>query len=136
KKVTPEFSRYCAEHQLNAEVAAREAMYSDPADFLFLGRSGDKRAVPVLERALKARNYMIVAQAALGLGRLGDKNAIPSILDAARAAPAEVSALIARGLLFFDDPKVLAEAERLIGNKRFVDEFRKALREKGPEAVQ
>jgi hypothetical protein len=136
RKFTAEFVRYCTERRVSPDQTAQEAMYTDPLDFLYLGHSQDPRTFPILQTALKARNYMVEVQAAAGLGRLRDKRAIPLIEEAAGRAPAEVAGLIARGLLFFDDTHALEAAERFIHDARYIEEFRRILREKGPEAVQ
>jgi hypothetical protein len=47
---------------------------------------------------------MIEIMASMGLAEIGDKDSISFIVAACRRAPAEAAAVMARSLVYFDDP--------------------------------
>jgi hypothetical protein len=67
-----------------------EALLSDPSykvrvqAALVLGKLGDKRAVPALQKALKDSNPSVRGVACSSLGRIGDPAAIPALKDATK----------------------------------------------------
>jgi HEAT repeat protein len=135
RQLTPDFIAWASSHKLSAEAASHEQAYGLPVDLTFLAMTGDPRALPLLRRALASRNYLLQAVAAKGLARLQDVSSVPAIIDAARNAPAQVAELIARTLVFFDDPRAQAAADMFITNREVLDELRKISRERGPAGV-
>ena len=74
----------------------------------------DRRAIPLLNRALLSRDPLIQAEAAEGLALIGDKASIPLILEACRKAPAHVAGLIAASLVYFDDAAAQAAVDQFL----------------------
>jgi HEAT repeat protein len=75
-----------------------------------LGETRDARAIPVLQRGLKAHGQIQVA-AAVGLAELQDRDSIPLIVDACKNAPPEIASTIAFfALVSFDDPRAQSAA--------------------------
>lgn len=109
---SPEFDNWVKSHNLDPGLAAEDAMLVSPSYILLLAETGDPRAVPLLHRALLARNYLIQAYAASGLAKLQDRNSIPLIIQACKTDPPDASAAIAQSLLYFNDPKAQAAAEK------------------------
>jgi hypothetical protein len=70
-----------------------------------LGSTGDRRAIPILRRALLSPIYMIEIAAAKGLAEIQDKDSIADIIAACQKAPAEPARAIAQSLAYFDDPQ-------------------------------
>ena len=132
-KFSPEFTEWAKAHKLDANSAAQTQLYELPAYVSFLGRTGDHRALPVLRKGLASRNVNIQLEAARGLAKLQDKDSIPSIIDACKKAPAGLDSMIARALVFFDDPRAQSAAEKFIPNKQTLEELRRRSREKGAD---
>ncbi len=132
KKLSADFTRWARGRGLDPEDASNDSVYSDPGGFLVLAYSRDGRAIPILRRALHSRNYMIQIAAGKGLGYLKEKSAIPDVVAAAHKAPREVSAVLAEGLLSFDDAYALAEAKKIIADPNRVEMLLK-LRRQYPE---
>jgi HEAT repeat protein len=77
----------------------------------YLGKTGDRRAIPLLRQALSSPDFMIQTFAADGLAKLKNKASIPLIIQACRQAPADAAMVIARSLLDFDDPQAQSAAK-------------------------
>jgi hypothetical protein len=100
---SPAFSAWAKAHGESLENAGQNAMYWLPGKVILLGSTGDKRAIPLLQRGLLSPNHMIVIAAAEGLSELQDKDSIRLIIDACKRAPAGAAAVIAESLVYFDD---------------------------------
>ena len=135
RQLTSEFVAWAAANKLTPADASHEQIYALPVDLTFLAMTGDPRGLPLLRRALTSRNYFIQAVAAKGLARLQDTSSVPAIIDASRNAPAQAAELIARALVFFDDPRAQAAAETFIPNREVLNELRRVSRERGPAGV-
>ena len=85
------------------------------------GGKEDRRAIPLLNRALLSRDHLIQAEAAEGLALFGDKASIPLILEACRKAPARAAGLIAASLVYFDDPAAQAAVDQFLPEKEARD---------------
>lgn len=106
-------------HNLPPAAIEEEELLIRPAEVALLGRSGDPRAIPLLRRALRSRNYQIVIAAAKGLAAIQDKDSIPVIMDACKRAPAGAAAAIAAAsLVYFENPEARAGAETYIPRNR------------------
>ncbi len=108
RQLSPDFKAWIQAHQVDASTAVISALYDLPGKVLLLGETGDPRGIPLLRRALRAHNYLIVVFASKGLARIQDKQSILLIITAIQGAPTEYGSLIAESLLYFDD--VLAQS--------------------------
>lgn len=95
---------WAKKHDMSVQQASNSAVFDDPAAIAELGSSDDKRAIPILRRALSSKNDFIIIAAAQGLAELNDTNSVPEIIDACENAPKENASLIARSLVYFNDP--------------------------------
>ncbi len=135
RQLAPDFIAWAASKKMPPAAASHEQIYELPVAVTFLAMTGDPRGLPLLRRALASRNYFIQAVGAKGLARLQDTSSVPAIIDACRNAPAQVAGLIARALVFFDDKRAQAAAERFITTRELLDELRRVSRERGPAGV-
>lgn len=110
---SPEFTSWSQAHNLSP-AAAQEQAISFLGAVMSLAVTKDWRAVPPLRQALSARNYMIQSAAAEGLAAIQDRESIPLIIDAVKKAPAEAGAVIARSLVYFDDPEAQAAVDKYV----------------------
>ena len=112
KGPSPEFIAWAKARNVTTDSALEAAMYRLPSKVVFLGATGDRRAVPLLRQALSSANYMIQIFAAQELAKLQDKASIPLIIEACRRAPADVaSAIAAHSLARFDDSTAQSAAK-------------------------
>lgn len=130
-----DFIAWARARNLSPEQLSRDQVYTRPAELAFLAVTGDTRGIPLLRAALGSRNYLIQAVAAKGLARLQDTGSISAIIEACAKAPAQVSELIARALVFFDDDRARRAAEMFISNREVLQELRRLSRERGPTGV-
>jgi len=110
---SPEFTAWAQAHSLSVSAAGQQALLYFGA-VLILATTRDLRAVPLLRQALSAPNYMIQTAAADGLAAVQDRGSIPLIIDACKRAPAESGAVIARSLVYFDDPEAQAAVDKYV----------------------
>ena len=99
----PELQAWADSHNVSVNTSAQYARSDFPSRVLQLALTGDPRGIPLLQRALLARNYLIVVYAAKGLAQIQDKQSIPLIIAAANRAPAGYNSVIAESLVYFDD---------------------------------
>jgi hypothetical protein len=111
---SPEFVAWADAHNLPHAGLLEKSRYLLPGTVAILGWSRNPRAIPLLRQALFSRNYMIEIAAAMGLAEIGDKDSIPLIVDACRKAPAEVAAVIAESLVYFDDDSAQNAVDKFI----------------------
>lgn len=90
-------------HNLPMSEAAEDLMFRQPTTIAFIADSNDPRALPLLHKALKARNFMIKNSGAEGLALLQDRDSIPQIIDACQRSPREEARALAQALAYFDD---------------------------------
>jgi hypothetical protein len=114
---SPEFIAWANAHKLDAQEAGGDAMLWFPARLTLLASTGDRRAIPLLRQGLLSPNHQIEYAAALGLAELQDKDSIPYIVQACKAAPAELPALIARSLVYFDDPEAQKAMDKYVSKE-------------------
>jgi hypothetical protein len=122
---SPAFLAWAKTHNVSPESAGEEQVYWLPGKVALLGGTGDRRAIPLLRRALLSPNHMIEVMAALGLAELQDEGSIPHIIAACQRAPAEAASAIAEGLVYFDDQPAQAAVDTYVPRERA-----KALRDK------
>ena len=135
KQLSPEFVAWAKANNLQPESASSVHMYALPIDVTFLAVTGDARGLALLRKGLSSRNYLVQAVAAKGLAKLQDRDSVPAIIEACRKAPAQVSELIARALVFFDDVRATGASETFITDRQVLAELRRLSREKGPSGV-
>jgi hypothetical protein len=111
---TPELQAWADSHKVSFETAFQYARVDVPGKILRLGTTGDSRGIPLLRRALQARNYLMASWAAKGLAVLQDKESIPLIIAAAHRAPAGYGAIIAESLIYFDDAQAQSAVDTYI----------------------
>lgn len=128
-ELSPPFVAWAKAHKLDLETAVRRVFQEYPTDVFFLSLASDPRATEILLKGLESPNYMVIARAAFGLARLQYTPAIRSISAAAEHAPGELSLLIARNLVLFDDATAQAAAERLIKDKQLLAALREHARQ-------
>jgi hypothetical protein len=110
----PELQAWADAHNVSLNAAGIHARYDFPADVMYLAMTGDPRGIPLLQRALQSRNYLIVIWAAKGLAQAQDKNSIPMIIAAAHRAPIGYSNSIADSLVYFDDANAQDAVNRYV----------------------
>ena len=119
---SPEFIAWAKAHNVPPNgpngTAAEDAMYWFPARVLLLGITGDRRAVPLLRKALLSPNHMIEIAAATGLAEIQDKDSIPFIIDACRKAPPAAAGPIAEPLIYFDDAEAQSAVDTYVSKER------------------
>jgi hypothetical protein len=98
------FRAWARIHKLDPNKAAVDAVYSQPGIVGLLGLTGDKRAIPLLRRGLYSQNPLIVVMSAEGLEEVHDDASVPLIIASCRRASADMAALIAQPLVYFDEP--------------------------------
>jgi HEAT repeat protein len=99
----PDLQIWADAHNVSVNTAGIYARYDYPTKVLALAMTGDPRGIPLFQRALQSRNYLIVAFAAKGLAQIQDRQSIPLIIAAAKKAPTGYNTLIAEALVYFDD---------------------------------
>jgi len=102
---SPAFLAWTKAHNVSDE----DAVFDYPIPISFLAHTGDRRAIPLLRRALMAPNFLMQSEAAAGLASLQDKASIPLIIAACKTDP-KYSGVIAKSLIYFDVP----EAQRAV----------------------
>lgn len=111
---SPELQTWADSHHLSANTAGIDSIYDFPGKLLLLGETGDPRGIPILRRALQARDYLIVAAAAKGLAQIQDKDSIQLIIAACRRAPEGYASEIAISLVYFDDPDAQSTVDKYV----------------------
>jgi hypothetical protein len=114
---SPGFIAWADAHKLDAQEAGWDAVYRLPGMIMLLSSTGDRRAIPLLRQGLLSPNHQIEYVAAQGLAELQDKDSIPYIVQACEAAPAELPALIARSLVYFDDPEAQKALDKYVSKE-------------------
>lgn len=104
KEASPELQEWAHTHNLSTDTAREYATYDLPGKVWQLAQTGDARGIPLLRRALHARNCLVASTAAKGLAQAKDNDSIPLIIAAARRSKG-CSGAIALGLIYFDDAR-------------------------------
>jgi hypothetical protein len=116
-----QFTDWAELHNHSGPAFEAEAIVELPAAVALLGRTGDRRAIPLLRRALLSPNYGIQAQGARGLAKLQDTDSIPLIVEACRRAPAGAAAAIAQeSLIYFRGGQAESAVEAFIPKDRLI----------------
>jgi HEAT repeat protein len=133
---SPEFTDWAKARNLDPNGAAQARLYDFPLYVGMVGATADSRGKPLLQKGLASNNFLVQAMAARGLAKLQDKESIPLIIEACNRANPEIAPFLARSLVFFDDPLAQEAAERLIANKKALQELRRRIREKGADPFE
>jgi hypothetical protein len=104
-----EFTDWASAHNITTD-AALETLYNSALAMSLLAKTGDRRGIPLLRRGLSSPYFLTQTSAAEGLAKIQDKESIPLIIEACKKAPAAAASVIARYLVYFDDP----EAQRAV----------------------
>ena len=107
-----ELKTWAGAHNASVTRAAQYARYDFPGKVLPLATTGDRRGIPLLRRALQARNYLIVAWGTKGLAEIQDKQSIPLIIAAVERAPSGYRSLLAESLVYFDDAQAQTAVDK------------------------
>lgn len=110
---SPEFVKWAKIHSAPENIG-EEVVYILPGKVMLLGATGDRRAIPLLQKALISPNYFIEAAGALGLAEIQDRDSISLIIDACKRAPEEAAREIALSLVYFDDEEAQAAVDRYV----------------------
>jgi len=113
-QLSPELQAWAESHHVDANTAGIDSLYGFPGKLLLLGETGDPRGIPLLKRALQARDYAIVMAASKGLAQIQDKDSIPLIIAACRRAPEGYASEIATSLVYFDDPEAQSAVDKYV----------------------
>lgn len=108
------FLEWCATTGTRPDVAVVKAVTEDPQDIRFLARARNNDAAPVLLRALRSPNFLVMVAAAEGLGALGKPEYFDPLVAAAKAAPRELGSLFARSILEFKTEQAQSVAGELV----------------------
>lgn len=119
--ISPRIEEWARATRQAPPAALENATAVYPAYVVLLGGTEDRRAIPLLNRALLSRDHPIQAEAAEGLALFGDKASIPLILEACRKAPARAAGLIAASLVYFDDAAAQAAVDQFLPEKEARD---------------
>jgi hypothetical protein len=114
----PELEAWANAHNVSLNTAFQYARYDIPGKVLQLATTGDPRGIPLLQRALQARNYLIVLWAAKGLAQIQDKQSIPLIIAAVQRAPTGYNSVIAESLVYFDDAQAQSAVDTYMPKDR------------------
>lgn len=119
--ISPRIEEWARATRQAPPAALENATAVYPTYVVLLGGTEDRRAIPLLNRALLSRDHLIQAEAAEGLALFGDKASIPLILEACRKAPARAAGLIAASLVYFDDAEARAAVDQFLPEKEARD---------------
>jgi len=111
QQYSPDFIAWTKAHNVSADSAAENETLLQPGIIIMLGQTEDPRAIPLLRQGLRSSNPFIENAAAMGLAQLQDKDSIPFIIGACQRASAATAHLVAKSLLYFDDPQAQNTAE-------------------------
>lgn len=115
---SPSLEAWAKAHNTPVEVAFGNAEYVWPSRILFLAATGDRRAIPILQKAMSSPSLTIQAMAAKGLAEFQDKNSVPLIMESLKRAPKQAAEAIADSLAYFDDPQIQDMAAKYLSSER------------------
>lgn len=125
--LNPAFLRWCEDNHLALQ-DRKESVTPYGFDVLLLGQTKDRRAVPILRKALVVTNDGIVWSAVRGLAGMNDTDSIPLITSSLQRFPPNIAAGIASGLIEFDDPRVGPLLDHFVANIKWRQELEESIR--------
>ena len=118
------FGQWASRQQLASGDALEKGTILDPTLFALLASTRDRRAIPLLERALSSDNYLLHVGASIGLVELDDPDAISRIPSVLKRDPPSISRIIAGVLAWSSNPDAQQAAATYLP-KEELDEVRK-----------
>lgn len=115
------FLKWAKDHNLSRDKACKEATLGIGEKFRPLADTGDRRGMPVLENALKARNSLIQRMAAQGLVLIGHRDAITLVIEAIERAPQDQARALADRLIESDDSRAEAVIHQYMPDVNFLE---------------
>lgn len=113
------FLEWAKSRNQRLEEACREGTLSIPLRVRPLADCGDRRAIPVLQEALKSRNRLIQMMAAHGLVLTGDRDAVTLVIEAIDHAPQDRARALADNLIESDDPRAQSVLHQYLPDVNF-----------------
>uniref|UniRef100_Q01T06 PBS lyase HEAT domain protein repeat-containing protein n=1 Tax=Solibacter usitatus (strain Ellin6076) TaxID=234267 RepID=Q01T06_SOLUE len=127
------FQRWC--EAKNIELQECSAMvYAYPVDVLMLARAKNRKAIPLLRRALGVENHAVVEMAVRGLAWLGDTDSIPLIARQLTRFRPKLAQSVAAATAEFDDPRVTPLLDRFVADGKLRQELDLAIRKRHDRA--
>lgn len=123
-----EIQTWAKAHSVSMMQAIWRATIEDPGAIEALGLTEDQRSIPILFRALKSPNLLVVREAALALARMRQVSAIGPIIAACRLQNSEDRPWTARALLYFRPEKAQKAAIELIADPAQREQWRADIR--------
>jgi hypothetical protein len=99
------FLKWAKSHNLTPDEACKEATLGFGEKLRPLADSGDRRVIPILQKALKSRSRLIQMMAVHGLVLTGDRDAITLVIEAIEHSPQDQARDLADNLIESDDPR-------------------------------
>lgn len=118
---TGAFLQWAKDHNLSPDKACKEATLGIAEKFRPLAETGDRRGMPVLQSALKARNPLIQMTAAHGLVLIGHRDAITLVLEAIERAPQNEARTLADILIESDDSRAESVIHQYMPDVNFLE---------------
>lgn len=115
---SPALEAWAKAHNTSVEVAFTNAQYIWPSRLLLIAATGDRRAIPILRKAMSSANPIIQTAAARGLAEFQDKDSVPLITDSLKRAPKQVAEALAESLAYFDDPQIQEIAAKYLSPEK------------------
>lgn len=119
-----EIRDWAVAHGVSATQAINVATVELPGAIEALALTADRRSVPILLRALRSPNILVVREAALGLARIQETAAIEPIIAACRRLDPEELPWTAKSLLYFRSEKAQQAASVMIVNPTKLQRWR------------
>lgn len=101
----PELLAWAKSRNLDQDAVAMFQFMVLPTPISFLASTGDPRGIPLFRQGLTSQNPLVQAFAAKGLANLRDNDSVPLIIATCKKVSASERTLLARSLLYFDDPQ-------------------------------
>ena len=127
--LNPAFLRWCEDNQLLPQ-DCKQAVTPHGFDVLLLGQTKDRRAVPILRKALTVANGGIVWAAVQGLAGMNDTASIPLIASSIKRFPPKIAPLIAAAMVDFDDPRVGPLLDHFVTDTKWRQELDESIRKR------
>ena len=115
---SPEFTAWAAKQNRVGEGLGAQAVYEQPGKVMLLGDTGDRRAIPLLQRGLRSPNYFVARAAAQALATMHDDSSLPLVIAVCERAPAELAEALAETLIPFPEARAQATVNRYVPSRR------------------
>lgn len=115
------FIAWSKTHNLSVKEACKQALSAIPKKLRPLADTGDPRAIPVLQEAMRADNFMMQMIAVNGLVLTQDHDSVSLIIDAIHRAPQPKADSFADSLIESDDPRAEAVVKQYLPDVNFAE---------------